>query len=482
MNVIRILAVAATVFASHARGGAQEHTGPNVLWITVDDMECASVGVFGCEIEGATPHIDALAHSGMRFARAHVSVAICQPTRAVWMTGRASCRNGATGFLPIAPGVPTLVEAVHDAGWFTALLAKEAHVVPTRHAAFDVIVKGNDLRAGRDPELFATRLREVIAQAKTAGRPFFVMANAQDPHRPFAGSDQEQRRRANEIRKSGASHLPESEPFCTPEQTELPGYLPDLPAVRRELAEYQTSVHRADATVGALLAVLDEAGVTNDTIVTFLSDHGMPLPFSKTNCYWQSTHTPWIWRWPGVTKSDAVDTQHFVAGIDLAPTLCDALGIAPLEGADGRSFVPLLRGGTQQDRERVFTQIDRVAGGKEFPMRAVHDGRWSYLWNPWSDGTKVFKNESQSGRTFAAMKRAAKSDLAIAARVELFEKRVPEELYDRRADPDSLVNLAADAAAAERLDAMRAQLLTWMESQGDPHAAAFEAHLAALRK
>lgn len=470
-----------TLCSFAATATAQDDARWNVLWVTVDDMSYESAGVEGCRLAGATPRIDALAAEGMRFENAHVTVAICQPTRAVWMTGRYSFHNGAMGFMPISPDVPTLVERVHEAGWLTALFAKTPHVVPTRHTAFDVIVEAAKLGVGRDPAAFGREAKAVFERAAAEGRPFFLMANSQDPHRPFAGSEQERRQKERERKTNGSTRFPEAEVAFAPDDVPVPGYLPDLPPVRLELAEYHTSVRRADATLGALLDALDAAGVADRTIVTFVSDHGMPLPFSKTNCYWQSTHVPWIWRWPGVTEAGAIDTRHLVSGIDLAPTLLDALGLPPLDGADGRSFTSLLHGRGGEARDVVFTEIDRIAGGKSYPMRAIHDLRHSYIWNAWADGERVFRNESQSGRTFAAMKAAAASDPAIAARVELFEKRRPEEFYDRSVDPDSLHDLSSDAEQGQLLAAARADLLARMETLGDPLLERYRAFLATKR-
>jgi N-sulfoglucosamine sulfohydrolase len=179
---------------------------PNVLLITVDDMHWNSVGAFGCPLKGITPNIDRLATQGMRLQRGHVSVAICMPTRAVWMTGRYPHRSGALGFNEINPGVPTLVEALHAAGFLTGLMAKEPHVVPSRHAAFDVLVPAKDLGSGRNPQLYAERSKEFFERAKASGKPFFLMANTQDPHRPFAGSDQEGQRRSGGKRRIAAAY------------------------------------------------------------------------------------------------------------------------------------------------------------------------------------------------------------------------------------------------------------------------------------
>ena len=456
-------------------GPAAQAAPTNVLLITVDDMSCDSVGAFGNPIPGITPNIDKLAAEGLRFEHGHVTVAICQPCRAVWMTGRYPHNSGAFGFDKIKPGVPTLPEALQKAGYRTGLMAKHGHVVPSRAAAFDEIVPARELSNGRSPEKFGKRAAQFFAAAKKEGKPFFLMANSQDPHRPFIGSDQEasakKRDKRNKTHQYGGG-FPDDEVIYDPAEIPLPGFLPDLPEIRRELAEYYSSVHRADAITGAVLKVLDDAGLRESTLVMFLSDHGMPLPYAKTNCWHHSTRTPWIVRWPGVTEAGIHDTKHVVAGIDLAPTVLDALGIGALDGADGRSFLPVLKGGEQDRREFAFTHINTIASKKAYTMRAVVGRDYRYIWNGWHDGETNFKNESLSGRTWKAMNAAAAKDTGIAARVEFYSKRVPEELYQISDDPDCLKNLITEPAQKGRITKMHALLREHMESTGDPQTTA----------
>jgi N-sulfoglucosamine sulfohydrolase len=438
---------------------------PHLVLITVDDMNWDSVGAFGCQVKGITPHIDRLAEQGICFDRGYVTVSICQPSRAVWMTGRYPQRSGALGFDPIRDDVPSLPEALQAGGYHTALLGKAKHVVPTRHKAFDLIRDEEVLGFGRDAGLYAAGVKAALEGAKAAGKPLFLMANAHDPHRPFAGSDQERWRPRPDVRRT-----------FRPDEVEVPKFLPDLPDVRREIAEYLTSVHRADEVVGAILAEIDRAGVAEDTLVMFMSDNGMPLPFAKTNCYEHSTRTPWVVRWPGKVKAGSRDGRHFVSGIDVAPTLLDAAGLPPLNGADGRSITPLLIGGVEEGRGRVFTMIERIWGGVEYPMRAVRDERFLYIWNGWADGVREFRNESQSGRTMKAMREAAPDRPEIASRVEFLLKRRTEELYDLENDPDALRNLIAEPNDqwSPRAGAMAKQLWHWMKDVDDAQLERFQ--------
>jgi N-sulfoglucosamine sulfohydrolase len=457
----------------------------NVLLITVDDMGWDSLGVTGSPVPDITPNIDRLAGEGMLFTQAHVTIAICQPTRAVWMTGRYPHRSGALGFDPIDPDVPTLVEALAEAGFRTGLMAKTGHVVPSRLAAFDAVVAAKDLKNGRSPELYYEHAAAFFRQAQDDGQPFFLMANSQDPHRPFAASQQEVNAKARDATSKSEQYgggFPETELAFAPEQIPVPGFLANLPAVRLEVAQYYTSVQRADATVGAVLRALDDSGMAERTLVMFLSDHGPSLPFAKANAWMHSTRTPWIVRWPGVVAAGVTDAEHMVAGIDLAPTILDAVGLDNLDGADGVSFLPVLGGEAQAGRDVVFTQVNTLSSGRSYAMRAVNGRQYGYIFNAWADGETSYRSEASGGLTFPAMRDAAARDQAVAARVNHYMFRSREELYDYRRDPDARENLIGGSEHAATAERFRAMLLEHMRSTNDPQLAGFEAWLAQLEQ
>jgi len=141
---------------------------------------------------------------------------------------------------------------------------------------------------------------------------------------------------------------------------------------------------------------------------------------------------------------------------------------------DGFSFLPVLLGRRQAGRDKVFTQFHQTSAKNRYPMRCVQNHRFGYIFNPWSDGERVFKNESQSGLTFKAMQAAAKTDPKIAARVKFFQYRIIEEFYDLANDPDALHNLSNDSKYKKELDKMRKELLNWMKSTNDMALEAFK--------
>ena len=285
------------------------------------------------------------------------------------------------------------------------------------------------------------------------------MANSHDPHRPFVGSEQEKR--------SWGHDLPKSTRQFKSDEVPLANFLPDLPDVRKELAQYYASVYRCDQTVGAVLKALDESGLADNTIVMFISDNGMAVPFAKANCYLNSTKTPWIVRWPDKVNPGVVDAKHFISGIDYMPTILHAAGIEAVEGMDGFSFLRLLFGEAQPGRDYVFTEFHKIFGGKCFPMRCVQNERFGYIINCWADRTKPMRMDSTSGLTFKAMSEAGKTDQEIADRVRLFEHRVLEEFYDFEKDPGALDNLIAEGQYQDEIRQLRGELEKHLKQTND---------------
>jgi N-sulfoglucosamine sulfohydrolase len=434
----------------------------NLLLITVDDMSADSIGAFGCKLPGTTPNIDRLAQGGLRFAHAHVQVGNCMPSRNVMWSGRYPHNNGVEGFYQVKdPGYPVLVDLMKDAGYFTAIRHKVSHSTPYHPYAWDLVL--DTLPDGtkahvKDPVSYGVSTTRGIDAAKAEGKPFCLLINIADPHKPFHA----QGRNGDTIPDP---HTPSR--VFSPDEPPTPGFLFDDPVVSKELAHYYSSVRRADDGVGHVLQALQDSGEADNTLVMFLSDHGMPLPFAKTQLYHHSTHTPLIVRWLGQTKAGSVDDEHMVSAVDFLPTLLDVVGVAHPEGMDGRSFAPLLKGGKQDGREMVIKEYNENAGGSRDPMRAVQTKRLLYLFNPWSNGERVMATATTGTPTYRRMALLAETDTAIAARHDLYQHRVVEEFYDVANDPDCLVNLIDEPAHQQELAGLREALEAWMVETGD---------------
>jgi N-sulfoglucosamine sulfohydrolase len=450
----------AAAFAMGPRAFAAEpERSANVLLITVDDANWDSFGCTGSTTPDVSPNIDRLASEGVRFEHAHVTSAICQPCRSAIGTGRYPHRSGALGFEPINDDVPTIVESFNSGDYHTGILAKIGHMAPPSKFPWDFTCEGGELGAGRDPVLFHKHSKAFFDQAKAADKPFFLMANSQDPHRPFPGSAQEENRQG----------FPAPSRVYRPDEVQVPGFLPQaIPDIEKEIAQYYTAVHRCDEAVGQILRALKESGQEENTLVIFLSDNGISVPFAKTNCYENSTKTPLIVRWPGRVKAGVVDREHFVSTIDLMPTIIDALGLAPVAGMDGRSFLPVLEGKKQAGLDKVFTFITSTAGRRMLPMRSVRNATRSYIVNAWSDGKTEFRNEPMGGLTWNAMKTAGEKDPQIAERCEFYLHRVAEEFYDLKSDPDELHNLIASPTHQTEIGKLRTAMLDMMTATKDP--------------
>ena len=436
---------------------------PNLLIITVDDMSADSIGAFGCKLAGTSPNVDRLAKEGLRFRHAHVQVGNCMPSRNVMWSGRYPHNNRVEGFYQVKdPGYQVLADLMKSAGYFTAIRGKVSHSTPYSPYAWDLVL--DRLPAGaaaqpKDPASYGVSTEQCIRSAKAGGKPFCLVINVADPHKPFYAEG-----------RNGETIADPHEPsrVFTPEEVPIPGFLFDDPVVRKELAHYYSSVRRADDGVGQILAALEASGQTDQTVVMFLSDHGMPLPFAKTQLYHHSTHTPLIIRWPGVTRGGAIDEQHMVSAVDFLPTLLDITGVSHPPDLDGRSFAPLLKGETQSGRELVVKEYNENAGGSRDPMRAIQTRRFLYLFNPWSDGKRIMQTATSGTPTYRRFRELAATDPALQARHKLYQFRVVEELYDVARDPDCLKNLIDDPAYADQRDQLRRSLEDWMVKTSDP--------------
>ena len=202
------------------------NTGVNILLITADDMNWDAVGAYGCPVAGTTPNLDRLASEGLRFEYAHITIAVCQPSRSALMTGRYPHNSGGEGFFSLRkPGVPILPDLLRRGGYRVGILGKVPHSTPYADFEWDMAYDQSELGMGRNPEVYYRHAGAFVRDAAQQGRPFFLMANSHDPHRPFYGNDRE------EWYRGDPPAVPPSRTFES-QEVRTPGFLPDFPDVR----------------------------------------------------------------------------------------------------------------------------------------------------------------------------------------------------------------------------------------------------------
>jgi len=450
---------------------AQDKRPLNILLFTADDLDKQTLGCYGGKVEDISPNIDKFASEGLMFNHAYVNNSICIPSRGILVTGLYGHNSGIMGFMKMPPDrtTPLIMEIMRQHGYQLGILSKVNHSTPKETFKWDFVYTQDQLGYGRNPDLYYKKAKDFFALAKDAGKPFYFMVNSDDPHRPFFVPGQQLK---------GGMAKPSR--IYAPEEIEVPGFLPDLPDVRRELSYYYNSAKRLDDTFGKVMQALEESGYKENTLVIFMSDNGIALPFAKCDNYDASSRTPWIVRWPGVIKEGTINDEHLISEVDYYPTILDATGIKTSEKPDGKSRLPLYIGETQQNDAIVFTQIDNKSGGppmpmrsKASPMRSVQTLDYIYIFNAWAY-TSAIHYTNNEGITMKAMEAAAQSNEEIKNRVNSFRMRPPEEFYHIKEDPDCLNNYISDPKYSGEIQKMRNELEKWMKKYTDPLLAVYK--------
>ena len=408
----------------------------NVVLIIADDQGL-DLGAYGNPVL-RTPNLDRLAARGTLFTNAFATVSSCSPSRSVIYTGLYSHSNGMYGLAHdvhnqhLLPSVRTLPQWLKAAGYRTALVGKK-HILPDDALPFDEELAPE--RPGhRDVAFMAGEARKFIA--KSADRPFLLVVGYSDPHRA-------------EQNFGNTRMWPRIERATyDPAKVIVPPHLPDIPEVRRDLADYYESISRLDSGIGLLLDAVRETEHSDDTLVIYLSDNGRPFPGGKTTLYDDGIHLPLIVSSPTQGKR-GVRNNAMVSWIDIAPTILDWAGVSPpnTQRLAGRSVLPILEQSDPQGWDRVFASHVFHEIQQYYPMRALRTREYKYIVNLAAALEFPIAGDIAASPTWRAM--AARPSVGVGARtMQAFLHRPSEELYDLREDPAEVKNLAERSSAS----------------------------------
>jgi len=450
MNHFRIL-LCLLLVGSHASHAKEL----NILLITADDMGL-QLGCYG-DKEIRTPALDQLASEGRLFENAYVAQPSCSSSRSAMFTGTYPHANGQYGLLNARVGFElhekyrqqTIPALLKKKGYRTGIIGK-LHVGPEKVFPFDTRFRGDT--------------RDVKSVAKQAGGfltegegPFFLMVNYSDPH------------------VYGRSPRPPKEAFPTqykgvPENPVKMGEVSSFPFQRlgkdkeqmARTTQYYNAVMRFDAAVGMLLGELEKAGVYDNTLVWFVSDHGPPFFRGKTSSYEGGVKVPMIIKWPGVYEAGD-RSAGLVSTVDILPTLLEATGLEIPDHVQGRSLTSLDR----KVRPYLFTETNYHGNKPFYPRRTVRDARFKLIHNLLAGKSQPI-NRVDGDMAYELSKKPGNKDPEREAAFELAANPPEWELYDLQKDPWEFHNLAAEPLQAKRIKTLKSALMEWRQETNDP--------------
>ena len=448
--------------AKRAQSAAASNRPPNIFFAFADDWGWPHAGVYG-DPTVRTPTFDKLGREGVLFEHAYLSSPSCTPARGSILTGQHFWRleEGANLWSTLDASFPVYPDLLEEAGY---------HVGHSRKgwAPGQLEPGGRE----RNPAGPGYPDFEQFLEERGEGQPFCFWFGAHEPHRPYDADLREEK-------------------DIDPADVETPPMFPDAEAVREDIADYYAEVERFDREVGEKLALLDEMGELDNTIVVMTGDHGWPFPRGKGNLYDLGTRVPLAIHWPdGITGGRTVTDMTNLT--DLAPTYLEAAGLDVPDAVTGRSLLPVLQAETEgrvdDARGAVFTGRERhvlaqedSAGG--YPSRAVRTDEYLYIMNfepdRWPAGTPNWEDAYYEDAWLADCDNGPTKYYLWANRerpdvkplYELsFGKRPSEELYHLALDPYQVNNVAGESAYAAIRDQMRERLMDELTRTGDPRA------------
>lgn len=487
---------------------------PNILFLFADDWgKYASIyaegeGAGGINDVVATPNFDRIAREGVLFRNAHVSAPSCTPCRSALLTGQHFWRTNTGAILRGAvwdatlPSYPLLLqEAGYHIGYTHKVwgpgtpsnspFTKEQNY-GKRGGKFNqfsqnvtsMVSEGTSPDEAKEMLLDETRgnFQDFLA-ARGEGEPFSYWFGPTNVHRKW-------------IKGSGKA-LWGIEPDSL--KGKMPPFLPDVPEVREDMADYLGEVAAWDAGIGVILEELEKTGERENTLIVISGDHGAPgFPHGKCNLYGFGTNVALSVTGPGVKGGRVVD--DFASLTDIAPTFLEAAGLPVPEVMTGRSLWPVLKseksGLVDETRTVVYTGRERhveIARSdySPYPQRAIRTADHVLIVNfrpdryPLGDHylldssgtpsiddleneTRVTLPDEDAGPTKAWLVGVRDTPEWKAHFDWVYGKRPKYELYDLKKDPHETTNLADDSAYSEVKEELEKRLMAELTRTGDP--------------
>jgi arylsulfatase A-like enzyme len=455
---------------------ADQPQPPNILFAIADDWG-AHAGAYGTPWI-RTPTFDKIAAEGILFRNAYTPMAKCATSRAILLTGRHLWQLKAAGnhlcYFP--PEFKTWPEVLRERGWHTGITGKDwgpgiaVDATGQRRQLCGVPINRHQLdppTSGISRHDYAANFRDFL-DAAPQGQPWCFWYSSLEPHRgyEFQSGARKNGRQIGDIDR-------------------VPTYWPDTETVRHDMLDYAMEVEYADEQLARMLDHLDKRGLSENTIVIFTSDHGMPFPRVKGYAYRDSNHVPLAVRWPqGINRPGRV-IDDFVDFTDVAPTLLELASVDPvaagMQPIVGQSWKPIF---DSESSGLIVPQRDHVLVGKErtdvgrpqdqgYPIRGLIRDNFLLLMNfeanRWPAGNpETGYLDTDGSPTKTIILQLGRQDRSNRFWQLNFGKRPQLELFDLANDPDCVTNVGDLSTHRNRLEAMTEFLQAKLVEQADP--------------
>lgn len=404
---------------------------PNILWISSEDNG-PQLGCYGDDF-AITPNLDALASRGLRYTRASSNAPVCAPARTTVISGIYPPSSGSEHMRSetILPEAMKMFPVyLRELGYYCTNASKEDYNLVKVGQVWDVSSKKGHWKH------------------RAEGQPFFAVFNSTISH---------ESQMRNEIDEKHRIH--------DPAKVRVPAYHPDTPEVRRDWAQYYDRITMMDTELGGRLREIEEAGLTEETIIFYWGDHGSGMPRSKRWPYNSGLNVPFIAHFPEKWKHLAPDdysaggtSDRLISFVDLAPTMLSLVGMKPKDWMQGRAFAGEFEAVKPEFsfgfRGRMDERIDLV--------RSVMNERYVYLrhYMPHRIYGQYIEYMFQTPTTQIWHDLHAAGKLN-AAQSRFWERKPTEELYDLQSDRDEVANLVGSPEHKAVLTTMREAHTSW---------------------
>jgi arylsulfatase A-like enzyme len=417
---------------------------PNVLWFVVDDMS-PNFSCYGEKLV-QTPHVDRLAREGTRFSRAFITAPVCSPSRSAMITSMYQTSIGAHHHrsgrgkmkIHLPKDITPVLQLFKQAGYYTAIggplvqgsskLAKTDYNFEWDASLYD----GNDW------------------SGRKLGQPFFMQVQL------HGGKYRHNRNWSDRVRKELGS-------VTSANSVSLPAYYPRDPVLLEDWAQYFDTVRYTDKEVGEVVARLEKEEILDQTLIIFMTDHGISHAREKQFLYDGGIHIPFIVRGPGIERGKL--REDLIEHIDMAAISLAAAQLPIPKWMQGRNVFAR----DYARREAVFAARDRCDETVD-RIRSVRTAQFKYIRNYYPMRPHLQPNAYKDGKEIVQRLRElhAQGKLPELAERLLFSPTRPrEELYDVKADPEETRNLADDSQSQATLAKMRRRLDQWIQETGD---------------